>query len=118
SILRRRRNNSRRSVRRRPVGERVGRRGDRRGGRCAGANASRVGPQLGSLRPAGSARSPRVTSPAFLSPPPKVTLTNGFTEPYDNAVATARTCYNSRIITAEDVRRDDRARALRDRIAR
>ena len=59
-----------------------------------------------------------MTSPAFLSPPPKVTLTNGFTEPYDNAVATARTCYNSRIITAEDVRRDDRARALRDRIAR
>lgn len=59
-----------------------------------------------------------MTSPAFLSPPPKVTLTNGFTEPYDNAVATARTCYNSRIITAEDVRRDERARELRDRIAR
>ncbi|HLT31892.1 MAG TPA: FAD-dependent thymidylate synthase [Myxococcaceae bacterium] len=55
---------------------------------------------------------------AFLSPPPRVRLTNGFTEPFDNAVATARTCYNSRIISAEDVRRDERARALRDRIAR
>lgn len=54
----------------------------------------------------------------FRSPPPKVTLTNGFMEVYDNAVATARTCYNSRIITAEDVRRDDRARELRDRIAK
>lgn len=53
----------------------------------------------------------------FVSPLPKVTLTNGFVEPYDNAVATARTCYNSRIITAADVRKDDKARALRDRIA-
>jgi thymidylate synthase ThyX len=57
-------------------------------------------------------------APAFLSPPPKVTLTNGFTEPYDNAVATARTCYNSRVISAEDVRKDEKARELRDRIAR
>jgi flavin-dependent thymidylate synthase len=54
----------------------------------------------------------------FRSPPPKVTLTSGFTEAYDNAVATARTCYNSRIITAQDVRKDEPARALRDRIAR
>src|SRR5579871_3409335 len=54
----------------------------------------------------------------FRSPPPKAVLTNGFTEPYDNAVATARTCYNSRIITAADVRKDERARELRDRIAR
>jgi flavin-dependent thymidylate synthase len=46
-----------------------------------------------------------------------VVLTNGFVEPYDNAVATARTCYSKRIITAEDVRRDEKARALRDRIA-
>jgi len=45
-------------------------------------------------------------------------LANGFFEPYDNAVATARTCYNSRIITAADVRKDDKARELRDRIAR
>jgi thymidylate synthase ThyX len=54
----------------------------------------------------------------FRSLPPKVTLTQGFTEPFDNAVATARTCYNSRIITAEDVRKDDKAKALRDRIAK
>ncbi|MFZ5469774.1 MAG: FAD-dependent thymidylate synthase [Myxococcota bacterium] len=54
----------------------------------------------------------------FRSPPPKVVLTKGFgTDTYDNAVATARTCYNSRIITAEDVRKDEKARALRDRIA-
>ena len=53
----------------------------------------------------------------FASPAPKVTLTNGFIEPFDNAIATARTCYNSRIITAEEVRRDEKARALRDRLA-
>jgi flavin-dependent thymidylate synthase len=53
----------------------------------------------------------------FRSPLPKVELTNGFVEPYDNAVATARTCYSKRIITAEDVRKDEKARALRDRIA-
>ena len=53
----------------------------------------------------------------FLSPPPKVILVNGFGEPYDNAVATARTCYNSRIITSADVRKDEKARVLRDRIA-
>lgn len=47
-----------------------------------------------------------------------MTLTNGFTEPFDNAVATARTCYNSRIITPADVRKDERAIAMRDRIAR
>jgi flavin-dependent thymidylate synthase len=55
---------------------------------------------------------------AFCSPPPKVTLANGFSEPYDNAVATARTCYNSRVITSAEVRKDEKARALRDRIAR
>ena len=55
---------------------------------------------------------------AFRSPPPKVTLTNGFIEPFDNAIATARTCYNSRIITAADVRKDDKARALRDKLAK
>jgi len=46
-----------------------------------------------------------------------VSLVNGFGEPYDNAVATARTCYNSRIITSAEVRKDEKARALRDRIA-
>src|SRR6476660_4325063 len=53
----------------------------------------------------------------FTSPLPKVKLTHGFIEPFDNAVATARTCYSSRVITAADVRKDDKARALRDRIA-
>ncbi|HXX32621.1 MAG TPA: FAD-dependent thymidylate synthase [Myxococcaceae bacterium] len=55
---------------------------------------------------------------AFRSPPPSVRLTNGFVEAFDNAVATARTCYAPRVITPEDVRRDEKARALRDRIAR
>jgi flavin-dependent thymidylate synthase len=49
---------------------------------------------------------------------PRVRLVNTFTSPFDNAVATARTCYSSRVITPEDVARDDEARALRDRIAR
>lgn len=56
-------------------------------------------------------------SPPFLSAPVKVALTNGFVEPFDNAVATARTCYSSRIISPSDVRKDEKARALRDRIA-
>jgi flavin-dependent thymidylate synthase len=42
--------------------------------------------------------------PAFLSAEPKVTLVNSFAKPFDNAVATARTCYSSKgIITAEQV---------------
>jgi thymidylate synthase ThyX len=55
---------------------------------------------------------------AFRSPPPLVRLTNGFVEAFDNAVATARTCYAPRVITPADVRRDEKARGLRDRIAR
>jgi thymidylate synthase ThyX len=58
-----------------------------------------------------------VEASPFCSPPLRVILVNGFGEPYDNAVATARTCYNSRIITPSDVRKDEKARALRDRIA-
>jgi len=54
----------------------------------------------------------------FVSAPPRVTLVNAFTRPFDNAVATARTCYSGRIITPEDVSKDETARALRDRIAR
>jgi thymidylate synthase ThyX len=47
-----------------------------------------------------------------------VTLVKGFgNDAFDNAVATARTCYNSRVITAADVRKDEKAIALRDRIA-
>ena len=53
----------------------------------------------------------------FASEPPRVTLVNTFTEPYNNAVATARTCYSSRVITPADVNKDDAARRLRDSIA-
>ncbi len=43
--------------------------------------------------------------PRFLSPEPIVTLTNAFDRPFDNAVATARTCYSaSGIVTEEKVR--------------
>ncbi len=42
--------------------------------------------------------------PAFLSPAPKITLVNAFHKPFDNAVATARTCYSSKgIITTDQV---------------
>jgi len=52
----------------------------------------------------------------FLSPPPSVRLVNAFAQPFDNAVATARTCYSPRgIITAEEVARKPEAR---DRLAR
>lgn len=45
---------------------------------------------------------------------PKVTLAKFFSTPFDNAVATARTCYSSRVITDDDVRKN---LPLRDRIA-
>jgi flavin-dependent thymidylate synthase len=60
----------------------------------------------------------RLMGTGFESPLPKVTLVKGFgTDAFDNAVATARTCYSSRIVTADEVRRDEKALALRDRIA-
>lgn len=62
-----------------------------------------------------SASSPTAT---FVSVPPVVRLVNAFAEPYDNAVATARTCYSPRVVAPEDVRRDERARAQRDAVAR
>jgi thymidylate synthase ThyX len=70
-------------------------------------------------RPDRTGHNPAALNPApFTSPLPKVTLVKGFgTDAFDNAIATARTCYNSRIITAEDVRKDDKAIALRDKIA-
>ena len=55
---------------------------------------------------------------AFRSPLPTARLTNGFVEAFDNAVATARTCYAPRVVTPEDVRRDEKSRTLRDRIAK
>lgn len=51
------------------------------------------------------------------SPEPVVTLANCFQHPFDNAVATARTCYSSRVITSQDVSKDEKSRQLRDRIA-
>lgn len=53
----------------------------------------------------------------FLSAPPKVTLVNRFELPFDNAIATARTCYSSKgIITSDQVtnwpRRDELASSL------
>lgn len=48
---------------------------------------------------------------------PIVKLENFFKDPFDNAVATARTCYSSRVITSDDVDKDDKSRELRDRIA-
>jgi len=54
---------------------------------------------------------------ATFSPEPVVKLENAFRDPFDNAVATARTCYSSRVVTSEDVHKDDRSRDLRDRIA-
>jgi thymidylate synthase ThyX len=51
----------------------------------------------------------------FASAPPSVTLVNAFSTPYDNAVATARTCYSgSGIITDDQVRQKPEQR---DRIA-
>src|SRR5579859_7536852 len=50
--------------------------------------------------------------------PPLVRLENAFAEPFNNAVATARTCYSSKVITPADVRKDEKAIALRDSIAK
>lgn len=56
-------------------------------------------------------------SGATFTPEPVVQLENCFKDPFDNAVATARTCYSSRVITSADVSKDDKSRDLRDRIA-
>lgn len=57
-----------------------------------------------------------MSSWTFHSPPPKVTLVNAFTRPYDNAVATARTCYSARgVVWPEEVAQKPQ---MRDRIAR
>ena len=49
--------------------------------------------------------------------PPVVRLENAFAEPFNNAVATARTCYSSKVISSKDVVKDERAVKLRDEIA-
>ncbi len=58
---------------------------------------------------------PAVT--AQLTPEPVVTLENAFSQPYNNAVATARTCYSSKVIHPGDVDKDEQTRARRDAIA-
>jgi thymidylate synthase ThyX len=35
--------------------------------------------------------------------PPRVTLRNAFSHPFDSAIAAARTCYSSRLITADEI---------------
>ena len=52
-----------------------------------------------------------------LTPEPVVILENAFQNPYDNSVATARTCYSSKVIHAEDVSKDEPSRIRRDAIA-
>jgi flavin-dependent thymidylate synthase len=54
----------------------------------------------------------------FVSSAPKVVLVDSFLHPLDNAMAAARTCYSSRIVTAQEVAKDQAARDLRDRIFR
>lgn len=49
---------------------------------------------------------------------PDVRLINAFSNPYDNAVATARTCYSPKIIDPTEVDRDEKARIQRDTIGR
>src|SRR5947207_8226526 len=58
-----------------------------------------------------------ISQRTILSPEPVVILENAFQDPYNNAVATARTCYSSQVIHAGDVGKDDQTRARRDLIA-
>jgi thymidylate synthase ThyX len=49
-------------------------------------------------------------------PEPDVELLSALPDPYNTAVAAARTCYSSRLVPPGDVGRDEKARELRDRI--
>ncbi len=51
-----------------------------------------------------------------LDPEPDVRLANTFKDPFNTIVAAARTCYSSRVVTPQDVDKDEKARELRDRI--
>ncbi len=55
--------------------------------------------------------------PNLLSPEPIVKLENYFRDAYNNAVATARTCYSSKVVTSGDVDKDEKSRSRRDEIA-
>ena len=52
-----------------------------------------------------------------VTPEPVVILENAFQDPYNNSVATARTCYSPQVIHAGDVAKDEAARLRRDAIA-
>ncbi|MBI1871100.1 MAG: FAD-dependent thymidylate synthase [Chlamydiae bacterium] len=52
-----------------------------------------------------------------ISPEPIVRLENSFQDSYNNFVATARTCYSSKVITSQDVSKDEKAQERRDAIA-
>ena len=43
------------------------------------------------------------TTQRTLTPEPIIRLENYFQDPYNLAVATARTCYSSRVISSDDV---------------
>jgi thymidylate synthase ThyX len=58
-----------------------------------------------------------IATQATLTPEPVVRLENYFQKPYNLAIATARTCYSSTVVSPEDVGRDEESRAQRDRIA-
>ncbi len=60
---------------------------------------------------------PATTVHTTLTPEPVVRLENYFQDPYNLAIATARTCYSSTVISPEDVGKDDKTREQRDRIA-
>lgn len=50
------------------------------------------------------------------SPEPDVVLINYFELPYENSIAAARTCYSSKVIFPEDIRKTEKSRALGDTI--
>ena len=50
------------------------------------------------------------------TPEPEVVLSNALKDPYNTVVAAARTCYSSKVVSPEDVDKDDKSRELRDRI--
>jgi flavin-dependent thymidylate synthase len=56
----------------------------------------------------------RTTPPSAMgfAPEPSVRLVNSFSQPYDNAVAAARTCYSPTVVMPEDVGRDARRDAI------
>lgn len=54
--------------------------------------------------------------PVSFDPEPEVELLEASENPYDLAVAAARTCYSPGLVTPDEVARDERAREIRDRV--